>query len=71
MPLYEVILQRHDGADEIRFTDHEPQRDRPLTIDGSRWWIERIEAPTHPLALRRYRCVRLDAAPALQRTIGP
>lgn len=68
MPLYELILQKPDGADEVRFTDHEPDPQRPLVIDGrSRWRIERVEPPTHPVASRRYLCVRLDSAadPAL------
>ena len=62
MPLYELILQKPNGADEIRFTDHEPDAERPLVIDGrSRWRIERVEPATHPVASRRYLCVPIDS----------
>lgn len=62
MPLYEIILQKPDGADEIRFTDHEPDAKRPLVIDGrSRWRVERVEPATDPVASRRYLCVRIDS----------
>jgi hypothetical protein len=61
MALYEVVLQKPDGADEVRFTDHALQPSRPLVIDGgSRWRIVRVEAPAHPLCVCRYLCVRTD-----------
>ncbi len=63
MPLYELVLQKGDGADETRFTDHEPDPGQPVLIDGmSEWHVVATQPPTHALALRRYLCVRADAA---------
>jgi len=58
MPLYEIVLQKPDGAEEVRFTDHELRRDQPLMIDTVRWTIASVEAAEHPLAAHRYVCVR-------------
>lgn len=62
MPLYELILRKPDGADEVRFTDHEPDAERPLVIDGRvRWRIEGVEPAIHPVASCRYVCVLIDS----------
>ena len=48
MPLYELILRKPDGADEGRFTDHEPDAERPLVMQ----WSARPErAPGRTIAL--------------------
>lgn len=58
MPLYEIVLRKPDGGEEVRFTDHELCRDQPLLIDSNRWTIACIDPADHPLAAHRYVCVR-------------
>ena len=58
MPLFEIILQKPDAPDELRFTDYELRLDEPLVIDGNHWAITSVEAADHPLAVHRYVCRR-------------
>jgi hypothetical protein len=57
MPLYEIVLRKPSGADEVRFTDHALRLDQPLLIDSTRWTITSVEPADHPLAAHRYVCV--------------
>jgi hypothetical protein len=58
MSLYEVILRKPEGVDEVRFTDCELRLGQSLLIGGSRRTISRVEPADRPLAAQRYMCVR-------------
>ena len=62
MSLYEVILRKPDGLDEVRFTDRELRLGESLRIGGSSWTITGVQPTDHPLAARRYTCVRAATA---------
>jgi len=57
MALYEIVLRKADGFDEVRLTDKRPTLRSEFKVDGTSWCVVTREAAQEPFASYRYICV--------------
>ena len=57
MALYEIVLRKADGSDEVRLTDRRPALRSELKVDGNSWCVVSREAAHEPIASCRFICV--------------
>ena len=56
MPLYEIVLRRADGTDEVRVTDRRPAVGETLRIGNRSWQVVLERDPADVRATARFLC---------------